>query len=285
MTIPPHPRILFTADLHLECGTAVEGFREALRREKPDAVVIAGDLSVPGRAEEHLALLRERVGKLPMAVCLGNHDLWVGGTAPARYAQLQRIVTDYWEIPCRENGIILLDRQNASFGKVTIVGGYGHFDLGLAWPGLEIQGRRVTKSDYLGGADWNDFRRIPRCAEFLEINARREALAIGSRLDQAMRTGRRILMATHTLPWAELNAHPRTGNWDDYYAAYSGNSLMGAEIAKRAGTIEFLMCGHTHKATSETTLHGIRCLNTGGGYHEFRGILYDTSDRSIRWVE
>lgn len=286
-------KILFTADLHLNIEihhtvsgrTGFHGFVKAMERENPDAVVIAGDLSVPSHTIEHLQAIRKAVGDRPLAVCLGNHDMWVGRRGGPEHQLLENIITDFWVTPCKENGIVLLDRENAMVGEVTIVGGYGHFDLGLAWPDLVLDGERVKEKDYLRGADWNDFVFIPKCAEYLRVNARAQADAIANRLDQAIAGGGRILMATHTLPWAELNGHKRSGKHSDMYTAYSGNSLMGEEIRKRAWHIEFLIFGHTHSLVKQRKLHGIRSLNVGGDYGHFRGVIYDTADKSIRWIE
>jgi hypothetical protein len=91
-------------------------------------------------------------------------------------------------------------------------------------------------------------------------------------------------MAVHTCPWRELNGHPISGGVQDLLNAYSGNSLVGAELAKRAAAIEFLMCGHTHLPVREQKLSGIRALNVGTDYGYFRGVIYDTADQSVRWI-
>jgi len=34
----------------------------------------------------------------------------------------------------------------------------------------------------------------------------------------------------------------------------------------------------------EQILHGIRCLNVGADYGQFRGVVYNTANKIIRWV-
>jgi len=283
--------ILFTADLHVNVEALSEHWRDILFEleekvawEQPDAVVIAGDLSIPFNAAIHIPRIRKAVGDRPLAVTLGNHDFWTGSVAGKDFHLLENTITEFWEKPCRDNNVILLDRENALWGEIAIVGGYGHFDLGLAWPNLRLDGKRVTRDDYLAEDRWNDFRYIPRCGEFLKVNAHAQADGIANRLDQAIAAKKRILVATHTCPWPQLNGHPRSGTDNDIFTAYAGNSLVGNEIEKRSAHVEFLMCGHTHWRMEEQFTHGIPSLNVGADYGVFRGVIYDVNTKRIRWV-
>ena len=283
--------ILFTADLHANIDAisvrgrdVLDELAETVERENPDAVVIAGDLSTPSKAAIHIPWIRKAVGNRPLAMTLGNHDFWTGSVSGRDFHLIENTITEFWEEPFRDNGIALLDRENAIWGEIAIVGGYGHFDLGLAWPNLRFDGKLVTRQIYLKGDRWNDFRFIPRCAEFLKVNARVQAEGIAKRLDQAIDAKKRILMATHTCPWKELVGHPRLGNYNDIFTGYSGNSLVGKEIEKRSTQVEFLMCGHTHYRVPEQLIHGIPSLNVGADYGKFRGVIYDVKTKRIRWV-
>ena len=60
--------------------------------------------------------------------------------------------------------------------------------------------------------------------------------------------------------------------------------MIRNEVEKRAASIDFLMCGHTHMPVSERDICGIPCLNVGADYGIFRGVIYDTLAKSIRWV-
>ena len=287
--------ILFTADLHVNVHALsvrwrdiLYEFEEKVELEQPDAVVIAGDLSTPSQAAIHIPSIRKAVGDRPLAVTLGNHDFWTGSIPGKDFHLLEKTITEFWEAPCRDHDVVLLDRENAEWetmdGDIAVVGGYGHFDLGLAWANLRLEGKMVTKEDYLAGNRWNDFRYIPQCAEFLKVNARAQADGIANRLDQAIAAKKRVLVATHTCPWPQLNGHPRSGTSNDIFTAYAGNSLVGKEIEKRASHVEFLMCGHTHWRIEEQLIHGITSLNVGADYGKFSGIIYDVKTRGIRWV-
>lgn len=287
-------KILFTADLHLDIParhprtgrTAFEDFEAAIESNRPDAVVVAGDIGSLYRAEEYLPRLRVAAGDVPLAITLGNHDCWLDSSGHGEFPTLEEIVNCFWRPEARFFKITLLDVENLNLGGVTIVGGYGHFDLGLAEPELTIGGTRVTEDVYLsggmGGLFWNDFCYIPNCAASLKAEARIQAEGIGRRLNEA--DSSRLIVVTHTCPWRELNGHPLRGNEQDILLAYSGNSLVGEVLEMESKRIEIAVCGHTHRPVREREIHGVRSLNIGADYGVFRGILYDTCTRRIEWI-
>ena len=267
---------------------ARESLSEIIAREDPSCVVVAGDIGAYKQAHVHLATIRKTVGERLLAITLGNHDFWMDSRGHSQFSCLDQIVTRYWREPARDVGAVLLDRENADLGDLSLVGGYGHFDLGLAEPDLHVRGRRITEDIYLSGGMnglfWNDFRSIPNCATRVRAEAEEQAEGFAARMDGAVATGKRLLVATHTCPWRELNGHPLSGTETDILSAYSGNSLLGREIEKRASSVDFLMCGHTHMPVRERTLHGIPCLNVGADYGIFRGVIYETDSKKITWV-
>ena len=289
-------RILFTADLHLNMSarsprtgrTAFDVFTQAVGDENPEAVVVAGDIGSPAQAARHLAAMRNVVGERILAIALGNHDFWLESRSHAQFSCIDQVITCYWREPARDVGAILLDRGNADLGDFAIVGGYGHFDLGLAEPDLHVRGRRITEDIYLSGGMnglfWGDFRSIPNCGTRFRAEAKEQAEGLSARMDEAIAAGKRLLVATHTCPWRELNGHPLRGDEHDILPAYSGNSLIGKEIEGSASSIDLLMCGHTHMPVRERILHGIPCLNVGADYGRFRGVIYDTDTKAIRWI-
>ena len=289
-------KILFTADLHLDIAavhqrgrpTAIELFSEIVARENPSCVVVAGDIGDCRQAHKHLVAIREAVGERLLAITLGNHDFWMDSIGHAQFSCLDHVVTRYWREPSRDIGAVLLDRENVEIGDFCIVGGYGHFDLGLAEPNLHVRGRRISEDIYLSGGMnglfWNGFRFIPNCAMRVRDEAKEQAEGFAARMDKAIAAGKRLLVASHTCPWRELNGHPLIGAETDILSAYSGNALLGHEIEKRAASVDFLMCGHTHMPVRERTLHGIPCLNVGADYGIFRGVIYETDSKLITWI-
>lgn len=285
-------RILFTADIHLRGSdvrsAVLAALAEAVSHESPDAVVVAGDIGSPIHATRQLRALREAVGERALAFSLGNHDFWLDPGEHARFSTLDQIITRYWKWPAQDVGAVLLDRESMDCGDFAIVGGYGHFDLGLAEPNLRVRYTEVTESTYLsGGIDglfWNDFQFIPNCTQRVKAEAAKQAAGVARRLGAAIRRKKRVVVAMHTCPWRELNGHPLRNDERDILAAYSGNSLVGSELQRRAKWIDLVVCGHTHMPVLERTLHGIPALNIGADYGIFRGILYDSESRTIQWL-
>lgn len=289
-------KILFTADLHLNIParsprtgrTSFKCFAESVEREDPAVVVVAGDIGTPAQSARHMVALRQVVGERHLAVALGNHDFWLESTEHAWFSNLGQVVTRYWREPARDVGAVLLDIENADLSDLAIVGGYGHFDLGHAEPNLRVFGQRITEEIYLSGGMnglfWNDFRCIPNCGTRVSAESTEQATGIATRMDRAIAGGKRILAAVHTCPWRELNGHPLRGNEQDILSAYSGNSKVGKAMEERAKHIDLVVCGHTHMPVRERKFHGITGLNVGTDYGVYRGIIYNTETRSIRWI-
>ncbi|MBE2205805.1 MAG: metallophosphoesterase [Chthoniobacterales bacterium] len=105
-------KILLIADLHLNIPasnprsgrSAMEDFAEAIRREKPEVVVVAGDIGAAGHAARHFTEIRNAVGDRPLAITLGNHDFWLSSIGHAQFSHLNQVVTRYWCEPARDLG-------------------------------------------------------------------------------------------------------------------------------------------------------------------------------------
>ena len=93
--------LFHVSDLHFgtEDRTALAWFADAVATDKPDAVVMTGDLTASARRREFTAACRYLVGLgVPVTVELGNHDmplwnLWERFTDPyKRFTNLERAV-------------------------------------------------------------------------------------------------------------------------------------------------------------------------------------------------
>ena len=105
-----------------------------------------------------LESLRDCFPQGPIAVCLGNHDFWMLDNSRRERDSLSSIIERCWVPAAKSSGVVLLDGGNLHLQDVAIVGGYGHYDLGFAVPGLAYDGIRVTEEDYLRGSPSGGFR-------------------------------------------------------------------------------------------------------------------------------
>ena len=127
--------LFHTSDLHFghEDRRALDGFAAAVQAERPDAVLITGDLTTQARSREY-AMAAEWLGALgvPLSIEVGNHDLpyfnlWSRFVRPyARYERMERALErpidlpDVAIVPLRTTARFQL-RFNWAHGRVSPV--------------------------------------------------------------------------------------------------------------------------------------------------------------------
>jgi 3',5'-cyclic AMP phosphodiesterase CpdA len=274
-------KILCTADLHLVPtyrDKVLETLAREISREEPDALIVAGDLATAGLARPALEGLRKLLPDGQIALAFGNHDFWVNANGTVN--STDEVVDQYWVPAAAAFGIHLLDRETAWLGDLPVVGGYGHYDYGFAWPGLRFEGRQVTGEDYASGVPpwptrlrWRDFDQFPIGSNTPELAAG-QVRAIEERLMQI--NGRSALVVLHTPPLAELLGIGQpwqkglflTGEQRDYafFRAYLGNRAMGEMLLRRRQEVQAVICGHTHRRVEPADLEGFWGANIGSDY-------------------
>jgi Icc-related predicted phosphoesterase len=284
-------KILFTADLHLLRATqnrTLLKVRKWIARHRPDALVVAGDLSSPQQAKDTLKNLRACFHKGPIAVCLGNHDFWMHDSARKECSSLAEVVDQYWVPAAQAVDIALLDVENLPLQDVTLAGGYGHYDLGFAVPDLAYEGNAVTEEDYLRGSPfsgsamrWRDFQFMPNERHPREV-AREQVAAVQRRLSEA--GDRKTILVLHTPPFEELlgvpplsalppNAAPSVYA---FFRAYLGNRSMGTLLRDSGANLIAVVCGHTHRRAGPRNFGEIAGINIGSDYGTPRAALYSS---------
>ena len=126
-------RLFHVSDIHFgrEDKAAVAWFESTVRAERPDAVVMTGDLTMRARSHEFAAACTwaERLG-VPVTVEVGNHDLpyfnpWARLVSPyRRFRKLERAIERPLDLP----GVLIVPlkttaraqwRRNWSWGVVS----------------------------------------------------------------------------------------------------------------------------------------------------------------------
>jgi Icc-related predicted phosphoesterase len=282
-------KILFTADLHLLRATQEQTLlkvREWITRHRPDAFVVAGDLASAQQAGDTLQSLRGCFSEGPIAVCLGNHDFWMLDHSRREVASLSGVIDRYWAPAAKSYDIALLDVENLQLQDVAIVGGYGHYDLGFAFPGLAYDGIPVTEDDYLRGTPssgsvlrWRDFQFMPTEQRLQEI-AREQVEGVRHRLSQAGNT--RTIVVLHTPPFEELLGIPpsstappsATPSVYAFFRAYLGNRSMGHLLKEAGDHLTAVVCGHTHRTAGPLNLGSMTGINIGSDYGVPKAALF-----------
>jgi Icc-related predicted phosphoesterase len=281
-------KILFTADLHLLRATQERTLlkvREWITRHRPDAFVVAGDLASAQQAGDTLQSLRACFSEGPIAVCLGNHDFWMLDHSRKEVASLSGVIDRYWAPAAKSFDIVLLDVENLQLQDVAIVGGYGHYDLGFAFPGLAYDGIPITEDDYLRGTPsassvlrWRDFQFMPTEQRLQEI-AREQVEGVRQRLLAAGNT--RTIVVLHTPPFEELLGVPPSSNRPPnatpsvyaFFRAYLGNRSMG-HLLKASNNLVAVACGHTHRTAGPINLGSAIGINIGSDYGAPKAALF-----------
>lgn len=288
-------KLLATSDLHLVPlwrSRVVKILREWVRDHRPDALLIAGDLAVPAEAKAACGELRHCFPNGPIAICLGNHDFWVGRSSRDSCRDLAEVVRRYWIPAAESQDIILLDCENGKLGGVAICGGYGHYDLGFCVPDLAFNGARVERSHYLSGRPpvpthlrWRDFDLMPRSLELLDV-AQEQISHLRTRLVEAGTDP--ILAVVHTPPFESLLGLPPPEGLDQsaptiyaFFRAYLGNRRMGQLLETFRGRLLGVVCGHTHRASGPLDLGGYFGVNVGSDYGQPRACLINPQERSV----
>ena len=287
-------KLLVTSDLHLVRvwrPIVLAKLAQWVREVAPDALLIAGDIAVAAEAETALRELRRVFPHGPIIVALGNHDFWGGATGGCR--TLEATIDRFWQAPAQRYNVTLLDQENFAFGEVLFVGGYGHYDLGFAVPGLRYEGKVATQDHYLHGRlpietplRWRDFDWLPGAANLLAI-ARAQVDAVQSRILAS--DSSRIFLTLHTPPFEELLGIPDASMLDPenppiraFFRAYLGNHAMGEMLRLNSARIVAVVCGHTHRTVAPIDLGGFTGVNVGSDYGEPRALVVDTEGPTAR---
>jgi Icc-related predicted phosphoesterase len=282
-------KILFTADLHLLRATQERTLlkvRKWITRHRPDAFVVAGDLSSSHQAKGTLRNLRGCFPQGPIAVCLGNHDFWMHDSARKGCNSLAEVVDQHWAPAAKSFDIALLDVGNLCLQEVTIVGGYGHYDLGFAVPDLAYEGIAVTEEDYLRGSPWagsalrwRDFQLMPNEGHPRDV-AREQVAGVRRRLSEA--GDKRTILVLHTPPFEELLGVPPLSAMSRnsapsiyaFFRAYLGNRSMGTLLRESRDNLIAVVCGHTHRQAGPMNFGDVAGINIGSDYGTPRAALY-----------
>lgn len=288
-------KLLATSDLHLipmwrsRVMNTLQGW---IRDHRPDAVLIAGDLAVPAEAKTACSELRRCFPNGPIALCLGNHDFWIGPSSRESCRDLSEVVQRYWIPAAHPQEIILLDCENGKLDGLTICGGYGHYDLGFSIPDLAFNGARVELSHYLSGRPpapthlrWRDFDLMPRGRGLLDV-AEEQISQLGARLLEAGRDP--IIALVHTPPFETLLGLPPRETLDRsaptiyaFFRAYLGNRRMGELLQQYRRRLLGVVCGHTHRASGPLDLGGYFGVNVGSDYGYPQACLINPKESSV----
>jgi len=271
--------LAITADLHW--GTHERGdeatrlLLQFLHEQRPDVLILAGDVGAGDHFEECLALLDDFTCR--KALVPGNHDIWVTDN-DSRGDSLQ-VYREHLPELCSAHDFHYLDQGPLVIPEVdlAVVGSINWYDY--SWSIDQLRTRihdweERLRSKVFSRGRHNDARfvRWP----IADGHFTSEVVTVLSQyLEDALTQVSQAIVVTHHPPFYGLS-FPRLLPaitvdgllWD----AFSGNRQLEAVLNRWKDRIPFAFCGHTHRAR-ENKLGNIRGYNIGGDYH-FKRLLW-----------
>jgi len=267
-------RVAWATDIHLDflADEQVRAFAAELAAERPDAVVLSGDLSHAELLEHHLRLLAGGVA-CPIYFVLGNHDYYGSSVADVRQAVRALCARKPRLRWLPDAGVVPLSPRTA------LIGCDGWADARLGDPA----GTPVVL---------NDFFHIAELAATLDpaVRARPALLRVGDRgplhrqlqalgdaeaarcdelLTAALASHPEVLVVTHVPPFAAACWHEgrlSDANWLPYFSCAALGEVLRAQARRHPERALTVLCGHTHGAGEAQIEPNLRVLTGGAVY-------------------
>lgn len=264
-------RLAWATDIHLDFldDDQVRAFARALVVDRPDAVILSGDLSHAEQLEHHLRLLAGATA-CPIYFVLGNHDYYGSSVMAVRQAVTEicgRKPRLRWLPSC---GVVELSETTA------MIGCDGWADARLGAPGttpvflndfIHIEELAATL-DPAALHDRARLRGVDRTALHAELRARgdAEARVCEFLLRDALARRREVLVVTHVPPFAGACWHegkPSDDDWLPYFTCAAVGEVLRAQARAHPDRRITVVCGHTHGA-GEAQIEANLTVLTGG---------------------
>lgn len=230
-------KIIVTADLHhgITSRNKLRKIRNQICLEKPDAIILAGDISESAEDfDQCLNLFSEYNGI--KGVIVGNHDLW------KRKDGLSSL--DLWEreLPSitSKNDFIWMEEETIIIDKITIVGTIGWYDYSAKSLNMEDDWYESFKGEYnMDGKmiDWDKTDKEFASEIYVNLEKRLDELDKNDNIEK-------IIVITH-VPLYSQQMVPMSSD-SRYGDAYFGNFTLG-HLVQGYMKVKEVVSGHTHR--------------------------------------
>ena len=230
---------------HLASSENLDIFCELISKDRPEGIVLTGDISLSNLLEDHLVALETRLN-VPIYFVLGNHDFWGGG-----FEETKAKVTKLSSASRFLKYMSALPYLSLTPSTI-ILGCDGWYD---AYHGIInsdiVMNDWLRISDFSGAISLNGSTNIDM-KSVLEIS-RSQANYAATKVMNSIKSGIRqqkpknVIVLTHVPPFVELQKNARAGAsstpW--YTSKMMGDMLLSAAQAYPDVHFE-VFCGHTH---------------------------------------
>jgi predicted phosphohydrolase len=239
----------------------VQEFCGKVMAEKPDSVVITGDISLATMIEVHLMWLEQYLPGIPIYFVLGNHDYYHGAIQEVRSRVAKYDGTKTRTQWLNVTPIVKLTENTA------LVGHDGWYDGGYAnW----FRSTLVMNEYFLT----SDFRFEPPMVVHRKLQelARGCASHIDQHVQEAAKTYKKVIFATHIPPFRENSRAPNRALSDKDWLPNMSSKMAGDALLRAAkaypGTEFVCLSGHTHTSWEQRYKHNLLCLTGHAVYGE-----------------
>ncbi len=266
-------RLVWTTDCHLNTvhQHGIEAFCRQIAQEKPDVLVITGDISEAPHLATHLGFMQVQLDILhptPILFVCGNHDYYHGSIAEMR-EKLTKLFT-YDEVYKKNlvprigwlgsSGVVPLTET------VALVGHDGWYDGGYAnWFNSKVQlwdYQLIAELGYL--CPTNNIR-------FNKINelAATSTKYVQENLVEAFKNFEHVFVATHVAPFMEnsvYNGQISDADWMPHFSSKQMGDMLKDMAQKNLDKKITVLCGHSHGHADNMILPNLRCLTGHARY-------------------
>jgi 3',5'-cyclic AMP phosphodiesterase CpdA len=257
-------RLVWVTDIHLNfvSVTEVEEFCHRIASERPDAVLVGGDIAEAPDVADYLRLLANRIER-PVYFVLGNHDFYFGSIANVRSSAAELTRQSEWLRYLPSCGVVELTENSCLIGHDA----WGDGLIG------DYAGSRVMLNDYLLIEELTGLDQETRLRKLNALGAE-AADYLGSLLPDALARYRNVLALLHVPPFREACWHEgriSDEDWLPHFTCKAVGDLLRDAMRARPDRQMRVLCGHTHGAGEARILPNLD-VKTGGAEYGRPGL-------------
>jgi predicted phosphodiesterase len=268
-------KLSWITDCHLNfvADPLIQSFCKKVMLEKPDAVVITGDISESPKIERHLKLLDKWL-PVPVYFVCGNHDYYDGSIMGTRKMLIKEFGSKAgsnvkW---LNDHGVITLAPG------VALVGHDGWYDGMYS----DYFASSLDMTDYHVIAELRgSFSRRPDQFDMIKQLAMQGASHFAKYVTEAFETHDTVYFATHVPPFRENSRAPDRTLSDKHWLPHMSSKIMGDMILDVMVGMPpeqnlVVMSGHTHTDWTHEPTPNIKSITGSARYS--KPAVYRTFD-------
>jgi len=251
-------RISWITDIHLNfLGKAqIRAFCSTIARQRPDAVIISGDISEAPELSGHLRMMEHELA-VPIYFVLGNHDFYRGSIRRVREEMAALSASSRYLRWLPRCGVVGLTERTALVGH----DGWGDGRLG------EGRRSRVLLNDAVLIEDLRESQDL-----FAELHALGDEAAahFEEHLPAALARSERVIVAIHAPPFREACWHEgriSDDDWLPHFTCHAAGQVLERTMRAHRDKQMTVVCGHTHSGGHARILSNLE-VRTGAADYE-----------------